>query len=381
MKIVLIGNYPADGQTSMLRYAAFLQRELESAGHQVRLISPQAIVRRLFRADSRVSKWLGYIDKFVLFRFRLMRLIGDADVVHVCDHSNAMYLAWIKSIPKLITCHDALAIRSALDHYPQNLTGRSGRILQSWIYKSIRHADHIIYVSSKTRFDFEELLGVKVPAVTIRHALNWLYSPAKPCEMDGFLGQLGLERHGYVIHVGGNDWYKNRSGVLQMFFRLRACERFRHMKLVLVGKPLPVELKEWCRANGVNDVIELPNLSNEQLRILYTGSFALLFPSLEEGFGWPVIEAQACGCPVITSNRGPMTEIAGDGAKFVNPEDPETVVPAALECAEERLEIVDSGFRNLARFAPAEVVRSYEKIYQVAIASGRESAEKTASNS
>lgn len=369
MKIVLIGNYPADGQTSMLRYAAFLQRELESAGHQVRLISPRSIVRRPFSAESGFSKWLSYIDKFVVFKLRLRNLIGDADVVHVCDHSNAMYLAEIKSIPKLITCHDALAIRSALEHYPQNSTGRSGRVLQSWIYRNLHHADRIVYVSDKTRFDFEELLGIKVPAVTIRHTLNWPYSPAPPSDVNELLGQLGLTRHSYFIHVGGNEWYKNRRGVLQMFVRLRSCDHFRRMKLVMVGKPLPNELLDWCSANRLNDLIGLQNVSNEQLGMLYTGAFALLFPSFEEGFGWPILEAQACGCPVITSNRGPMTEIAGEGAKFVDPEEPETVVNAALECAEERLNLVNSGFRNLARFAPNEVVRSYEEIYQSVIAS------------
>jgi glycosyltransferase involved in cell wall biosynthesis len=373
MKIVLVGNYPADRQTSMLRYATFLQRELERRGHQVRLIAPKVIVRKLVGAGNRFGKWLGYIDKFVLFRFSLKRLVGDADVIHVCDHSNSMYLPQIRSIPTLITCHDALAIRSALKHYPRNPTGKSGRLLQSWIHRSLSFADRIIYVSSKTRSDFEQLLGIKVPAVVIRHALNWSFSPAPECEVENLLVQLELDRYGYIIHVGGNQWYKNRLGVLEMFVALRTHEQFRHMKLVMVGKPLTSQLHDWCRANGLHDVTVLENASNEQLRTLYTGAFALLFPSFEEGFGWPVLEAQACGCPVITSNRAPMTEIAGEGAKFVDPEVPDTILPAALECAAERLALIDSGFRNVVRFAPHEVVRSYERIYQVAIESSRES--------
>jgi glycosyltransferase involved in cell wall biosynthesis len=76
---------------------------------------------------------------------------------------------------------------------------------------------------------------------------------------------------------------------------------------------------------GIIERVEPPE---EQLRALYTGAPALLFPSLEEGFGWLILEAQACGCPVITIARPPMTEAAGGAAILINPEE---VAGAAAE--------------------------------------------------
>lgn len=369
MKIVLVANYPADGQPSMLRYAAFLERELKQAGHEVEVIWPRVIARRLMRSSPGLGKWLGYVDKFLLFRIGFSSRIRGADIVHVCDHSNSIYLSWIKTGAKVITCHDALAMRSALDHFPQNSIGVSGKILQRWIRRSLRHADGIIYVSNKTRFDFEQLLGIEVPSGVISHALNWPYDAATEAEGVSVLEVPGLQQQGYILHVGGNDWYKNRLGVLQMFARLRREARFCSLSLVMVGRPLTEEMRGWCGENRLEGVYELQNVSNAQLRILYSGAFALLFPSLEEGFGWPVLEAQACGCPVITSARLPMAEIAGEGAILVDPQQEDSIYDAAVACSENREALVEAGFRNLERFSGQGMVQRYGDFYRATLES------------
>ncbi len=370
MRIVLVGNYPADQQQSMLRYARFLQRELSRAGHEVRLVSPPVIFRRLLPRRSRLGKWLGYVDRYLLFRLGFSRLIRNADVVHICDHSNAPYLGWIKGVPGVITCHDALAIRSALGNFPENPTRQSGKMLQGWIRRSLRHADHIIYVSNKTRCDFEDLLGIDAPSDVILNPLNWSYSAAAQYEIATLMRVFGIEQCGYILHVGGNDWYKNRLGVLQMFAELRRDERFRSLRLVMVGKPFTEEMRAWCRANYLQDVLEIVDIENDGLRVLYSGALALLFPSFEEGFGWPILEAQACGCPVITSHRPPMSEVAGNAAKLIDPRQIEAVCEAVAACLGNRAEMVAAGHRNLERFAVQDVIRRYEQAYQVAM--GRE---------
>lgn len=378
MKIALVANYPADNQPSMSRYAAFLERELRRAGHDAWIIYPRIYARKLLSSDNHLGNWLGYVDKFLLFRIGFSSLIAGADIVHICDHSNSVYLPWIKSIPRVITCHDALAIRSALNHFPVNPTRTSGKVLQLWIRKSLKRADRVLYVSQKTRFDFEQLLGIEAPSECIPHALNWPYSVAADADIASTMRQFGLQRDHYILHVGGNDWYKNRRGVLRMFAELRREDRFRSLRLVMVGKPLTAEMRTWCQINLLTDVLELVDIDNEQLGNLYSGAFALLFPSLEEGFGWPVLEAQACGCPVVTSNRPPMTQIAGQGAQFVDPLKPESIHEAARACAENRKSIIDAGFHNLARFSVQDVIRRYEAFYDAALHSGKSTKAKEA---
>jgi glycosyltransferase involved in cell wall biosynthesis len=95
----------------------------------------------------------------------------------------------------------------------------------------------------------------------------------------------------------------------------------------------------------------------------------LLFPSLYEGFGWPLIEAQSCGCPVITSNRPPMTEVAGDAALYIDPADEDSAAERIAEGFERLAQLREAGFRNAERFDPNRVFAQYERFFR-AVAEG-----------
>ena len=146
------------------------------------------------------------------------------------------------------------------------------------------------------------------------------------------------------------------------------------------GQAWSAEMREFVRANGLEvSVIEMVEPSNEDVVTLYSGAAALLFPSLYEGFGWPLIEAQSCGCPVITSNRAPMTDVAGSGALYIDPSDE----PAAAAIVAANLDSLpalrESGFSNALRFAPARIVPEYEKFFAGVAQGGRSEASAFAS--
>ena len=348
----------------MLRYADLLRRGLEQHGHGIEVIHPPALLGRLVSRRNALFKWLGYVDKFVLFPPLLRSRSSKVDLVHICDHSNSSYLRWIRATPSLITVHDVLAIRSALGHFAQNPTGRTGQWLQRWILNGLKTARYAVSVSWKTKQDLDALTGSKASITVIHHGLNWDYSPASPVEVEEVRAACGLTRQDeYLLHVGGNQWYKNRLGVLRIALELKRHERFRRVKLVMAGKPWPLEMRAFCRENRFDDAIEFIAPDNQQIRALYSGALALLFPSLEEGFGWPILEAQACGCLVITSDRPPMTEVAGQGAIFI---DPENALTAAQSIADNfaRCEIVkQAGCNNLKRFAIDEMMKRYQDVY------------------
>jgi glycosyltransferase involved in cell wall biosynthesis len=378
MRILLVANYEPDGQESMLRYAAWLERTLTARGHKVTVTAPRAVVSKLASSPG-LKKYLGYLDKFLLFPFGLRRLARSHDLVHVLDHSNSMYLRTVRRKPNLITCHDVLAIRAARGEFPQAPIGWSGRLLQRWILSGLRGARYVLCVSAKTAEDLKTFTdeAVKTGSETrvIYNALNWSYQPGAALS-SALASRLGLppgER--YFLHVGGNQWYKNRVGVLRIFARLVEIGEFSGAKLILAGKPLTSELRAAIRVERIgNRVIEAADATNEELQSLYGNALALLFPSLEEGFGWPILEAQACGCPVVTTRRPPMSEVAGEAAIFIDPDDPQAAATAIALGLKSREQLRAAGFKNLERFAEEAIADQYCAFYEAIPGQGTASA-------
>jgi glycosyltransferase involved in cell wall biosynthesis len=364
MRILLVGNYEPDAQQSMSRYAEWLERTLKARGHAVTVARPQPFFSLLARRAA-LRKYLGYLDKFLLFPPKLRRLARAHDLVHVLDHSNSMYLRSARSTPSLVTCHDVLAIRAARGEFSQSPTGWSGRLLQRWILGGLRGARHVVCVSSKTASDLKHLTGETGAEIrVVYNPLNWGYRPGGVLS-DKLVARLGLSAgESYLLHVGGNQWYKNRVGAIRIFARLAERQEFANLRLVLAGKPWTAEMRAAVAAEGLEGrVVEAVGLDNEELQALYGNALALLFPSLEEGFGWPVLEAQACGCPVITTGRPPMSEVAGDAAIFIDPEDPSSAAEKIAQGLGERGALREAGFRNLARFDETAIADQYSGFY------------------
>jgi glycosyltransferase involved in cell wall biosynthesis len=187
---------------------------------------------------------------------------------------------------------------------------------------------------------------------------------------------MGLsESDAYFLHVGGNQWYKNRLGVLRIYAQLIMMPEFATARLVMAGKPWTDAMRDFVHHGRLGDrVIEAVDVSNRQLQSLYCNAIALLFPSLEEGFGWPIVEAQACGCPVITNGRQPMLEVAGDAAIFIDPDEPAAAAEAIAARLAHRDQLCAAGFRNLDRFDEKAIVDQYIACYESILATGAVSA-------
>src|SRR4030088_2696973 len=124
----------------MLRYATLLQEEIKRLGHTVRLLQPKPFVGKLCPGRTGLGKWLGYADKFLLFPHLLRSTKNDFDIVHICDHSNAIYTKFLKNVPHVVTCHDMLAVRSALGEIPENPVSLTGQKLQQMIASGLKQA-------------------------------------------------------------------------------------------------------------------------------------------------------------------------------------------------------------------------------------------------
>ena len=388
LTILLIANYSTDRQESMQRFADLLEAELRAAGFATETIAPQPWIGLLKPAATGVGKWLGYLDKFVIFPFLLRvavrRLRREQDrrpgarfIVHICDHSNSPYTAWLHDTPHLVTCHDLLAVRAAHGEFPQARTGSSGRILQRWIVRGLSNARMIVCDSLATESDVRRLVpGRQGKIRTIPIALNHPYRPmsreAALSYFEKLRGQNASARFfspdgSYILHVGGNQWYKNRLGVVQIYMALRGIMADPPL-LILVGKSLTAEVRAMVNQGGLSDsVFCFENCDNETLRALYSHAGCLLFPSLTEGFGWPVLEAMACGCPVVTSNRGSLPEVGGDAVVYVDPESHSEAARRVAEVLSEsgvaRAERTQPGLQRAAAFHAERMTRDYAAVY------------------
>jgi glycosyltransferase involved in cell wall biosynthesis len=341
-------------------------RGLIAAGHEVRLVRPPAILGCLRRGETGLAKWIGYIDRFLFYPILLRQQVQWADVVHICDQANAVYIPHLGDKPYLLTCHDAFAIRAALGEIAESSTSWTGRIYQDWILANLQNARAVACVSAQTREEVQRLTGLPDYRITVvPNALNYPYKPMEQGAALNRVKQLGVDPQiPFFVHVGGNDWYKNRLGVVHIFNSIVRRPLYHQYRLVMAGKPWPAAMRALVSdLNLVDQVHELVEVSDEDLRALYSSAQALLFASLQEGFGWPIVEAQACGCPVITSRRSSMIQVSGGEAIFIDPAEPETAATQIESSWDARSQLVKGGLINAGRFDLQTMINKYVAAY------------------
>ena len=369
--VLLIGNYPLDNQPSMHRFAMMMLDGLAAAGVPAELIRPQPFLGRFRYAGSFIAKWLAYIDKFVLFRWQLRRKLKTIvpALVHICDHSNAMYAKLIRGVPVVATCHDLLAVRGAWGEQTDCPASFTGKLLQRWIVSGLKPATAVSCVSQATLADARRLVirrggGPKLEMISL--GLNYPYRELPPEEARARLAKYSvfMSDTPFVLHVGSNLHRKNREGVLRIFAR---CKDQWSGSLVFAGEPLSDKLRSLARQLSILDrVVQISDAPSELLEALYNCATALLFPSTFEGFGWPIAEAQACGCPVICTASEPMTEVAGNAGLTHEVEDEAGFAADLLRLTDpgEREHWSAKGLENAQRFSSSRMIAKYRELYR-----------------
>jgi glycosyltransferase involved in cell wall biosynthesis len=356
MRILLVGNYLPDEQRSMLRFEDELRRGLADRGVEVDVVRPAQVVGGRRRLS---SKWLKYVDQYVIGPLLVSWKARRADVVHIVDHSNSVY-RWFIRRPCLVTCHDLLAVRSARGEFDRTPVGRFGRLQQSGVAKSLRTADHIVCVSAATRDDVLSVLAYDKDATSVV-PICLAESFGSAAARDEPAGKLPA-RMPFWIHVGSDAWYKNRAEVVEIFAELR--EAYDTASLLFVGPPLSDAQRAVADERGVAQwITTVEGITDGELDELYARSLGLIFPSVAEGFGWPVIEAQAAGCPVFASDIGTLNEVGGDGFVALRLGEPATSARLILDGLRWRDALVAQGRANASRFSHALMIDAYLDVY------------------
>jgi glycosyltransferase involved in cell wall biosynthesis len=382
MRIVFFTHPEFSSHQSMPRFAKMLVDGMKNNGHEVEIWSPQPYFFNL-RVPTSLKKWMNYIDQYLIFPLTIRKRIKKRprDTLFVfCDQALGPWVPLVASRPHVIHCHDFLAQRSALGQIPENQISWSGRQYQALIRRGYSTGKNFISVSEKTRSDLHSMLKNK-PLISevVYNGLNQLFS-YQPCieSRDQLTKKLGIDlTNGFILHVGGNQWYKNRTGVIEIYNAWRKQSSIK-LPLLMIGYSPSLKLsKMHCHSPYKADIHLLSGLSDEFVRKAYAGSSVFLFPSLAEGFGWPIAEAMASACPVITTNEAPMTEVAGKAA-FLIPKRPANinevdnwareaanVIDHIIQLPATALkEVVEKGLKNAKRFEPEIALQKIENIYK-----------------
>jgi glycosyltransferase involved in cell wall biosynthesis len=367
VNILLVANYIPDKQHSMLGFAKLLESGLCKAGHRVRVAHPPYVFGRIGEWVPRMRKWLAYLDKFILFPPLLRGNISEVDVVHICDHSSAPYIPWARRKPYVVTCHDMLAVRGSLGEATDCPASITGKWLQQWILRGLNRADAVACASQATLNDLTRLLPSLRFTTVVPLALRYNLPMLSASESDARLRLIsGLDPDKpFVLHVGSSQARKNREGLLRIFAK---TIELLDVQLVVGGKPLTASQRGLAADLHVSDrLVEVHEVSNHLLSALYSKAIALVYPSKFEGFGWPIVEAQACGCPVVCSDRAPFPEVGGEGALFFDVDDQTGFAQAIFRLASDsefRSALIEKGFQNLDRYQPETMISRYVSMYE-----------------
>jgi alpha-1,3-rhamnosyl/mannosyltransferase len=250
--------------------------------------------------------------------------------------------------------------------YPQHLPHR----WTAWIFRAaaslaVRRASHVITLSESTKADLVRLSGTSQEKITVTYAAaDESFRPFEKEQWEQVLHRYGLPRR-YILYLGINKPHKNLVFLLQVFSEVET-----EAKLVLAGREDPryrQARKEAERLDLRERVVFLGEVADRDLPMLYNGAELFVFPSLYEGFGLPVLEAMACGTPVICSSTSSLPEIVGDAALTLDPLDRDAWVAALTELLEKealRAEMSTKGLRRAQTFSWEDTARRTWLVYQ-----------------
>ena len=357
-----------------------LSEGMQSKGHSVSIWKPEPVLSN-YSSLGGPKKWLGYFDQYIAFprtvRQRLQSCPPDTLFVFT-DHALGPWVPLVANRPHVIHCHDFLAQYSAKNKIAENRTGTTGKIYQSYIRRGYSMGRNFISVSHKTKADLHYFLE-REPALSevVYNGVNPLYHPFSFVEAREKLGVRAKLNvlSGYLLHVGGNQWYKNREGVIELYNTWRR-EYNGDLPLLLIGEPPSKDLMKLHEESPFREDIHfISGLEDEYLVYAYAGASLFLFPSLAEGFGWPIVEAMACGCPVITTGEDPMKEVGGKAAWYIGrrtednasewASDSSAIVNRVLAVSgANREQVATAGFENVKRFGYENTMQRIEQLYE-----------------
>ena len=350
-RLVWIRTAPADVPGSMAAYAGLVRRAVEPLAE-----GWEHATCDLFDPRGGASMWRHH-----LWRLRNARRVlaaQSADLHHWLDGSMAAFIPSAFRRRSLVTVHDLIPLLQLRGELPGRPSAAAAWLIRRGV-RALGECAGLCADSAATQADLARLAGIAGCVAVVPVPLRLLPLP-RPAAVAGLPPDAR-----FLLHVGHNAAYKNRAGVLDVFDRLRDVP---DLHLVLVGPPPTSELR--ARTAALANVHFAGPLDDAALHDLYRRAALFLFPSLYEGYGMPVLEAMAAGCPVVCSTAPALVEVAGEDALCAPATAPDALAAACRSLlADESLRrrLIAAGQARAACFDVASLGRSLLKCYEQAL--------------
>ncbi len=285
----------------------------------------------------------------------MISLKGKSSDVFYYPHYNLPFIVHKNSV---FTIHDFTQFK-----FPEYFGKSRVKIARLVLNNAVKKAKKIIAVSKSTLGDFCYYFPEYKDKVEVIHnGVSKKFKVLRDKEKEIFMLKKNFGK--YILFTGNNKPHKNISGLISSFVEVK--KEFKDFKLVIISKgfstemlPLEDEIKD--------DIFVVEEVSDNELVYYYNCAFMFVLPSFYEGFGLPVIEAMACGCPVVTSNVSSLPEIGGNAALYIDPYDNSSLsggIKKVIVDSNLRDELIKKGTSRAKLFNWENAARMYLEVFR-----------------
>ena len=277
-------------------------------------------------------------------------LTGNINVFHTSD-----WLEPPSKSKKVTTIHDLLVYKFEDSMHPKIVANQKKKL--EWVQKE---SQLILVDSESTKQDCIDILGIEADKLRVVYlGVDSRFKPVSYEERERVKKKYNIKSD-YILTMGTLEPRKNIKRVIEASKKLLSKD----LQLVVVGKYV------WGEALDIPENVQIIEfIETEEVPALYGGALCFAYPSLYEGFGLPVLEAMACGCPVVTSDRGSLKEVAGPST-IVHPEDVDAISKAirkVIDSTDSQYEAqVKKGFDWVKKFTWEKTAKETLKVYKEA---------------
>ncbi|WP_411750641.1 glycosyltransferase family 4 protein [Serratia marcescens] len=323
--------------TGVQRFAEQICMELVELRNDIILLAPRDIKRSTLPAGFNV-RFIGNKSGHYWEQIELpcyLKSLGSPLLLNLCSTAPAFY------DNQIVTHHDVTYKR-----YKKSFSLKFRALYSVLVPLMLRNSKALITVSNFSKSEILDYFSYdKKNIYIVYNAVGQEFSPGMLQEND---------KDKYILAVSSPNYHKNFHGMLESFSLVKR-QHGGNVKLKVIGKSSASFASQYFSKNLVtDDVIFLGRIEDEKLISLYQNAIAFVFPSFYEGFGIPPLEAQACGCPVISSNKASMPEVLNESVIYFDPYNINEMADAmskVISDEETRSKLISSGFANVKKYS------------------------------